>query len=106
MFQTIKGQGCHLNLIGLPTDPKNMILAEDVEILLPVKFRFHLVVAEKSIRDQSGHLGFPIGPKKTNLVGDFEIVLTVKLPCSDGRRSRKCLGHLGFQSALKHKLGR
>ena len=36
MSQPIRGQGGHL---GFPIDPKNTNLVEDVEILLPVKFR-------------------------------------------------------------------
>ena len=37
MFQPIRGQGGHL---VFPIDPKNTNLVEDVEILLPVKFRW------------------------------------------------------------------
>ena len=36
MFQPIRGQGGHL---VFPIDPKNTNLVEDIEILLPVKFR-------------------------------------------------------------------
>ena len=36
MSQPIKGQGGHL---VFPIDPKNTNFVEDVEILLPVKFR-------------------------------------------------------------------
>ena len=36
MSQPIRGQGGHL---VFPIDPKNTNLVEDVEILLPVKFR-------------------------------------------------------------------
>ena len=39
MFQPIRGQGGHL---FFPIDPKNTNLVEDVEILLPVKFRWIL----------------------------------------------------------------
>ena len=35
MSQPIRGQGGHL---VFPIDPKNTIMVEDVEILLPVKF--------------------------------------------------------------------
>ena len=36
MSQPIRGQGGHL---GFPIDPKNTNSVEDVEFLLPVKFR-------------------------------------------------------------------
>ena len=81
--QPIRGQGGHLFFsIG----PKNTNLVEDIEILLPVKFRWILftgVSKKKSkmyqpIRDQSGHLVFLIGSKNTNLVEDVEILLSVK----------------------------
>ena len=82
MSQPIRGQGGHLVfLIG----PKNTNLVEDVEIFLPVKFRWIPLssLAEKSkmsqpIRGQGGHLVFPIGPKNTNLVEDVDILLPVK----------------------------
>ena len=37
MFQTVRGQGGHL---VFPIGPKNTNLVEDIEILLPVKFRW------------------------------------------------------------------
>ena len=64
---------------------KNTILVEDVEILLPVKFRWipFTGLEKKSkmsqpIRGQGGHLVFPIGSKNTNLVEGVEILLSVK----------------------------
>ena len=83
MSQPIKGQGSHL---VFPIGPKNTNLVEDVEILLPVKFRgipFSGFRGEKPktsqpIRGLSSHLVFPIGPKNTNLVEDVEILLPVK----------------------------
>ena len=83
MSQPIKGQGGHL---VFPIDQKNTNLVEDIEILLPVKFRsFPSAFSEKSkmsqpIRGQGGHLVFPISPKNTNLVEDIEILLPVKFP--------------------------
>ena len=79
MSQPIRGQGGHF---VFPIGPKNTNLVEDVEILLPVKFR-SVVLEEKSkmsqpIRGQGGHFVFPIGLKNTNLVEDVEILLPVK----------------------------
>ena len=80
MCQPIRGQGGHLVfLIG----PKNTNLVEDVEILLPVKFRWIAFGGfrgemTQQIKGQGGHLVFPIGPKNTNLVEDIEILLPVK----------------------------
>ena len=75
--------------------PKNTNLVEDIEILLPIKFRwFCLAVSEakskmsQPIRGQGSHLVFPIGPKNINLVEDVEILLPVKfcgIPLSDFR---------------------
>ena len=64
-------------------------LVEDIEILLPVKFRFDelcsAVSEEKSkisqpIRGQGGHLVFSIGQKNTNFIEDIEILFPVKFP--------------------------
>ena len=82
MSQPIRGQGGHLGfLIG----PKNTNLVENIEILLPVKFRripfsgFREEVKSVSANQSSGgHLVFPIGPKNTNLVKDVEMLLPVK----------------------------
>ena len=79
----IRDQGGHL---VFPIDPKNTNLVEDVEILLPVKFRwkFRSAVAEEKskmflpIRGQGGYLVFYDWPKNTNLVEDVEILLSVK----------------------------
>ena len=66
--------------------PKNTNLVDDIEILLPVKFRLiPFSGSEKKskmsqpIRGHGGHLVFLIGPKNTNLVEDVEILLPVKL---------------------------
>ena len=80
MSQPIRGQGGHL---VFPISPKNTNLVEDIEILLPVKFRWTPISEKKSkisqpIRGQGGHLVFPIGPNNTNLVEDVEILLPVK----------------------------
>ena len=68
-----------------PIGLKNTNFVEDIEILLPVKFReFRSGVSKKKskmsqpIRDQSGHLVFLIGSKNTNLIEDVEILLPVK----------------------------
>ena len=79
MSQPIRGQGGHLVFsIG----PKNTHLAEDAEILLPVKScrisfgRFRGEVENVSVNPRPGrHLVFPIGSKNTNLVEGVEILL-------------------------------
>ena len=71
MSQPIRGQGSHL---VFPIGPKNTDLLEDVEILLPVRFRcipfsgFRGEVENVSAnqRPGGGHLFFPIGSKNTN----------------------------------------
>ena len=67
---------------------KNANLVEDIEILLPVKFRqipvsgFRgKVEMSQPIRGKGGHLAFPTSPKNTNLVEDLEILLPVKFRC-------------------------
>ena len=80
MTQPIRGQGGHL---VFPIGPKNTNLVEDVEILLPVKFRW---IPFSSFREvdvsanqrQRQPFYFPIRPKNTNLVEDIEILLLVK----------------------------
>ena len=52
---------------------RNTNLTEDVELLLPVKFREiplrdygrEVKKMAQPLRGQGGHLGFPIGPKST-----------------------------------------
>ena len=83
MYHAIRGRRGHL---VFPIGPKNINLIEDVECLLPVKFReikknnlsfveFRSVVSEEKskisqqIRGQDGHRYNPIGPKKRKLVG-------------------------------------
>ena len=82
MSQPIRGQGGHL---VFPIGPKNTNLVEDVEILLPVKFRwipfscFRGEVENVSANQRPGRPScFPIGPRNTNLVEDVEILLPVK----------------------------
>ena len=65
--------------------PKNTNLVEDVEILLPVKFRWILfsgfrgeVENVSANQRPGGHVVFPIGPKNINVVEDFKILLPVK----------------------------
>ena len=75
-----KGQG------GRPVFPigtKNIHLVEDVEILLPVKFRWILFsgfreVENVSINQRPRQSAFPNGPKNANYVEDVEILLPVK----------------------------
>ena len=82
MSQPIRGQGGHLVFqIG----PKNTNLIEDIEILLPVKFRwitcsgFRGEVEYVSANQRPGrHLVFLIGSKNTNLFEGVEILLPVK----------------------------
>ena len=67
-------------------DPKNTNLAEDVEILLPVKFRWILFnsfrgeVENVSANQRTGRPSYfsDRPPKPTNLVEDIEILLPVK----------------------------
>ena len=75
------GQGGHFVLWS--TRKTNLV--EDIEILLPVNFRWIPFSgcrgkAENVSANQrpGGNLGFPIGPKNTNLVEDVEILLSVK----------------------------
>ena len=82
MSQPIRGQGGHL---VYPIGPKNTNFVEDVEILLPVKFRwipfsgFREEVENVSANQMPGRPScFPIGPKNTNFVEDIEILLPVK----------------------------
>ena len=92
MSRPIRGQGAHS---VFPIGPKNTNLVEDIEFLLPVRFRwipfngFRGEVENVSVKQRpGGHLVFPIGPKNTNLVEDVEILLPVKfrwIPFSDFR---------------------
>ena len=81
MYRPIRGQDGHVVFL---IDPKNTDIAEDVEILLPVKFEFRPVVSEENskmsqpIKIQGGHLVFRISLKNTNLEDDVEILLPVK----------------------------
>ena len=98
MSQPIRGQGGHLVFqIG----PKNTNLVEDVEILLPVKFRwipfsgFREDVENVSAHERPGRPScFSDRSKNTNLVEDVEILLLssfVEFRLKRfQRRSRKC----------------
>ena len=83
MSQPIRGQGGYLVvLIG----PKNASLVEDVEILLPIKFRripfsiFRKEVENVSANQRPGRpfCSFPIGLKNTNAVEGIESLLPFK----------------------------
>ena len=85
MSQLFRGQGGNR---VFPIGSKNTNLVEDIEILLPVKFRqipvsgFRgKVEMSQPIRGKGGHFVFPIRPKNTNLVEDVEILLPVKFRC-------------------------
>ena len=78
MSQPTRGQG-GLFLIG----PNNTKLVEDIEILLPVKFRWilfsgHGGEVENVSANLGGHLVPPIDPKNINLLADVEILRPVK----------------------------
>ena len=100
MSQPIRGRGSHL---VFSIDTKNINLVEDVEILLPAKFRcipFSGIRGEKSkmsqtIRGQGDHFVFPIGPKKHKLDrGHWDIFscqLFLNYVQRFLRRSWKCL---------------
>ena len=82
MYQPIRGQGGH---IVFWISPKNTNLVEDVENLLPVKFRwiplscFIGEVKHVSANQRTGQLScFLISPKNASLVEDVEILLPVK----------------------------
>ena len=77
------GGGGHL--VKFPMGPKNKNLVEDVEILLPVKFRgilfnsFRGEVENVSANQRPGWPScFSDQPENTNLVEDVEILLPVK----------------------------
>ena len=114
-------QGKHFCLL---IGPKNTNLVEDVEILLPVKFRwipfsgFRGEVENVSANQRPGWPScFPIGPKNTNLVEDVEILLPIKfrwIPFSSFRGEVENVSsnqRPGWPSCFsdqpeKHKLGR
>ena len=82
MSQPIRGQGGHL---VFPISPKNTNLVEDVEILLPIKFRwipfsgFRGEVENVSANQRPGRPScFSDRPKNTNLEEDVEILLPIK----------------------------
>ena len=55
--------------------PKNTNLLEDVEILLPFRFRWIPFSGFREEVESGGHLVFQIGPKNTNLLEDVQILL-------------------------------
>ena len=83
MSQPIRGQGSYF-LFPIGRTHTNLI--EDVEILLPIKFRLipfsgfrgevKKCLSQSEVR--AAILFFPIGPKNTNLVEDIEMLLSVK----------------------------
>ena len=82
MSQPIRDQSRHL---VFPIGPKNINLVEDIESLLPVKFRwipfsgFRGEVENVSANQRPGRPScFLIGLKNTNLLEDIEILLPVK----------------------------
>ena len=120
MSQPIRDQGGHLVFtIG----PKNTYLLEDVEILLPVKFRwipfnrFRGEVENVSANQRPGRPScFSYLPKNINLVENIEILLPDKfrwIPFSSFREVENVSANqrLGRPSCFsdrpeKHKLGR
>ena len=91
MSLPIRSQGGHL---VLPIGPKNINVVEDVEILLPFKFRWILfsgfrteVINVSANYWQSWQFCFfPIGPKNTTFSEKAKILLPVKCPSSGFRR--------------------
>ena len=82
MSQTTRYQG---DLLGFSIGPKNTNKVEDVQILLPLKFRcipfsgFKGEVRNVSANQRpGGHIVSPIDSKNINLGEDVEILLLVK----------------------------
>ena len=121
MSQPIRGQGGHLIF---PNGPKNTNLVEDVEILLPVKFRwipfsgFRAEVQNVSANQRPGWPScFSDRPEKHKLGRGRQDLASCQVSLNSfqrfQRRSPKCLSQsearaaiLFFWSAQKHKLGR
>ena len=81
----------------LGSHPQNKNLAEDVEILLPVKSRkFHSVVSEKK---SGGYLVFKSAPKTQT----WKSLLPFKFRRFQ-RRSRKCLSQSDFDFKTKYQI--
>ena len=107
-----------------PIGPKNTSLVEDIEILLPVKFRWipfsgsRGEVENVSANQRPGRPScFSNGPENTNLVEDVEILLPIKfcwIPFSGFRgevenvsaNQRPGQPSCSFDRPEKHKLGR
>ena len=73
MSQPIRAQGSHFVFFDRS---ENTNFVEDVEILLPVKFRSKM---SQPIRGQGGNLVFPIGLKNTKVVEFCSTVSEEKL---------------------------
>ena len=117
----IRGQGGHL---VFPIGPKNTNLVEDVEILLPMKFRWILFsgyrgeVENVSANQRPGRPSFFTDPPEKHKLGRgrWDLVsyqVSLNSVQRFQRRSRKCLSQsearaaiLFFWSAPKHKLCR
>ena len=108
MSQPIKGQGGHL---VFPISPKNTKLVEDIEILLPVKFRwipfsgFRGEVEKVSAYQRPGRPScFSDRPEKHKLGrGQWDLAsCTVSLNSDQQfqRRSRKCLSQSEARAAI------
>ena len=108
MSQPIRGQGGHLDC---PISPKNTNLVEDIEILLPVKFRwipsggFRGEVENVSANQRPGRPScFSDRPKKHKLGrGHWDLASSQVLLNSVQRfqrRSRKCLSQSEARAAI------
>ena len=83
-------------MTAIPIGLKNTNLVEDIEILLPVKFRWILISGFKGevkclsqLETRAAIFFFRIGLKNTNFAGDVKILLPVKfrrIPFSGFRR--------------------
>ena len=121
MFQPIRGQGGDL---VFPIGPKNTNLVEDIEILLPVKFRwiplsgFSREVENVSANQRPGRPScFSDRPEKHKLGrGRWDLAscqVSLNSIQQFQRRSRRCLSQSEARAAIlfsnrpeKHKLGR
>ena len=115
MSQPIRGQGGHL---VFPIGPKNTNLVDDVEILLPVKFRWILFSGFRGeVENVRAAILFFQSARKKNFVEDIEILLPVKfrwIPFSGFREEVENVSahqRPGRSSCFsdrptKHKLGR
>ena len=110
MSQPIRGQDGHLDF---PIDPKNTHLEEDVEILLPVNFRWIAFngSGEKSkmsqpLRGQGGHLFFNWPEKHKLGRGRWDLAscqVSLNSVQKFQMRSRKCEKLMPTDNACAHK---